>query len=154
MTEDHMIMLRMKLITDRIRQVADAAFAEYSLTGPQVGYLNYIRRNGGSISQKELERAAGVSHPTIVGVTARLQDKGYVEIRIDEKDRRNRIIELTDKARNATLQLRKGSEGLNGQLVRGMTPEDETELNRLLDIIDKNLNELQEKGERRENESK
>lgn len=150
MTEEHVIMLRLKLITDRIRQVADAAFAEYGLTGPQVGYLNYIRRNGGSISQKELERAARVSHPTIVGVTARLQEKGYVTIHTDEKDRRNRIIELTDKARNATLQLRKGSEGLNARLISGITPEEEAELNHLLDVIEQNLNGLQEKGEGKE----
>lgn len=139
MEEVYHIGLQLKMIADKLRQDGDAAFARYGLTGPQVGYLSYILKFGGSLSQKELEKAAGVSHPTIVGVIGRLQKKGYVEVTTDEKDRRNRIVHLTDKARNVTEQLRKGGQEMDARMLEGMTGEEKQELSRLLNIVDANL---------------
>lgn len=139
MDEDMDISRRLKLVNEKLRQAGDASFSKFDLTGTQVGYLWYILGAGGSMSQKQLETAAGVSHPTIVGIVVRLQDKGYVEVRTDEEDRRNRIISLTDKAVNVTEQLEKGAREMNTRLIRGMTEEDKAELRRLLGIMEENL---------------
>lgn len=133
------ISLRMKAINEKIRKISDATFAEYGLTGPQVGYISYIRRAGGSISQRELEKAAGVSHPTIVGVVNRLSDKGYVTVRMGEKDRRKRIISLTDKAVEVNEELRKNYEKMNAFLFEGLTGDEKQEFDRILKIVDTNL---------------
>lgn len=137
--EDNSISRKLKSISDRMRQVGDATFAEYGLTGPQVGYLSYIRRSGGSISQRGLEKAAGVSHPTIVGVVSRLQEKGYVTVQTDKKDRRNRIVFLTEKAVSVNESLRENYEEMNAQLLTGLSLEEKRELLRLLAVIDSNI---------------
>ncbi len=141
------ISLRMKAINEKIRKIGDATFAEYDLTGPQVGYISYIQRAGGSISQKELEKAAGVSHPTIVGVVNRLSDKGYVTVRMGEKDRRKRIISLTDKAIEVAEKLRRDYKEMNRTLFQGMTSDEKEEFDRFLKIIDTNLSNALKKKE-------
>lgn len=144
------ISLRMKAINEKIRKIGDATFAQYDLTGPQVGYISYIRRAGGSISQRELEKAAGVSHPTIVGIVNRLQDKGYVTVRIGEKDKRKRIISLTEKAIEVNEELRRDYEQLNTLLFEGMTSDEKQEFDRFLKIIDTNLSDALKRKECKE----
>lgn len=133
------VILKMKCIEDKIRQMGDVVFSSYDLTGSQVGYMSYIRASGGSISQKELEIKANVSHPTIVGVVSRLQKKGFVTVHVDANDRRKRIIQLTDKAKDVTDELKKGQENLNDTLLNGISSEEIEELSRLLNIIYENV---------------
>lgn len=148
MEEDQNIGLLLKTISDKIRQIGDAAFAKFGLTGPQVMYLMEVREAGGVISQRELEKKSGVSHPTIVGIMARLQDKGFVRVEISQKDRRHRIISLTEQAQNVMDELKKGSKEMNTLLVTGMTDEEKRELRRLLELIDRNVDvTLKKKGE-------
>lgn len=144
------ISLRMKAINEKIRKIGDATFAEYDLTGPQVGYISYIYRAGGSILQKELEKAAGVSHPTIVGVVNRLQDKGYVTVRMGEKDRRKRIISLTEKAVEVNEELKKNYREMNAFLFEGITSDEKREFERFLEIIDTNLSNALKRRECKE----
>lgn len=148
MKEAAAVGMQMKWINEKIRQTADSAFSIYDLTGPQVGYLKYIQRAGGSISQRELEKRANVSHPTIVGVVNRLQNKEFVTIEIDEKDRRNRIIQLTDKAKEVSCQLQKQEIELNKQLMQGISNEEEQELHRLLNLMHDNLCKKDKRKER------
>lgn len=130
---------RLKSISDKIRVASDAAFAEYGLTGPQAGCIFYIDEAGGSIPQKDLERRTDVSRATIIGIMSRLQDKGYVSIDTDQKDRRKRIVSLTAKARKVSDELARRSAMLNDTLVAGLSREDRAELERLLQSVDRNL---------------
>ena len=129
----------LKLISDMMRQAADEAFAQFGLTGPQAGFLHYIVKSGGSLSQKDLEQMSGVSHPTVVGIVTRLQEKGFISISTDPADRRRRIITLTQKAEDVTAHLAEGSALLNDNLVIGLSPSEQKELSRLLQILDHNL---------------
>ena len=88
----------LKLVNDKLRTKADANLLEQGLTLSQSRILRFLGQQGGSAMQKEIEDHLGVSHPTVVGLIARLKDKGFVECSMDEKDRRNRIITITPKA--------------------------------------------------------
>lgn len=45
MTDEQSISLKLEIITDRIRQLADIAFSKYELTGPQSsGSASWLRR--------------------------------------------------------------------------------------------------------------
>lgn len=131
--------LRLKSISDKIRMASDITFAEYGLTGPQAGCIFYIHQAGGSILQKDLEKKTDVSHPTIVGIMTRLQEKGYVAIETDQSDRRKRIITLTDRAVSVSDELARRSGELNDILVADMSADDRAELQRLLQMVDRNL---------------
>ncbi len=88
----------LKLVNDKLRTKADANLLEHGLTLSQSRILRFLGQQGGSATQKEIEDHLGVSHPTVVGLIARLKDKDFVQCAMDEKDRRNRIITITDKA--------------------------------------------------------
>lgn len=139
--------LQMKVVNDKIRKFGDRAFAQYDLTGPQVGYLNFIEERGGSVTQKSLERHFSVSHPTIVGVVSRLQKKGFITIKVDESDRRNRIITLTDQAVEAAAHLKSGWEQMTLDMFQKFSAEDLNVFNRMLDTLEENIDECLEKEE-------
>lgn len=137
--------LQMKVVNDKIRKFGDRAFAQYDLTGPQVGYLNFIKDEGGSVTQKSLERHFSVSHPTIVGVVSRLQKKGFITVKIDESDRRNRILTLTDQAIEVDKSLYHNWKKMTKDMFENFTAEDLNNLNRMLDTLEKNIDECLEK---------
>ena len=95
---DRKVGYMLKLVNDKLRTKADANLLEHDLTLSQSRILRFLGQKGGSATQKEIEDHLGVSHPTVVGLIARLKDKGFVECSMDEKDRRNRIITITEKA--------------------------------------------------------
>lgn len=151
--EDINISFQLKSINDKIRRMGDATFAQYGLTGPQVAYLRCIQKSGGSLSQKELEKTFRVSHPTVVGIVSRLRDRGYIEIRTDEKDRRNRIITLTEKAVKVNDSLQQDYDEMSTNILTGLTPEEKRELSRLLKRVDDNVDVRRSKIERQKDES-
>lgn len=151
--EDINISFQLKTINDKIRRMGDATFAQYGLTAPQVAYLRYIQKSGGSLSQKELERAFGVSHPTVVGIVTRLRDRGYIEVRMDEKDRRNRIITLTEKAGKVNDRLQQDYDEMSQSILTGLTSGEKQELGRLLKRIEDNVDVRRSKVERQKDEN-
>ena len=88
----------LKLVNDRLRTKADANLQEHGLTLSQSRILRFLSDNGGTATQKDIEDHLGVSHPTVVGLIARMKEKGFVECSMDLKDRRNRVISETEKA--------------------------------------------------------
>ncbi len=88
----------LKKVNDKLRTKADANLLEHGLTLSQSRILRFLGQKGGVATQKEIEAHLGVSHPTVVGLIARLKEKGFVQCTMDEKDRRNRIITITEKA--------------------------------------------------------
>ena len=87
-----------KQISDKMRADADAAFRKHGLTYSQVHVLSFVQACGGSTTQKEIEIYLDVSHPTIVGLVSRLEKSGFVTSYVDENNRRNKIVCVTEKA--------------------------------------------------------
>lgn len=139
--------LLLKKITDGIRSSADRAFAAYGLTGTQLQYLDCLAQCGGSASQRELEERFGVSHPTVIGIVSRLREKGFVTVTPDERDRRSRIVRLTQKAYDAGEALRRGKMQMDQRLVEGFAEEEKKQLRGyLLRVLDNVLQEEPEGG--------
>ncbi|MGN1023891.1 MAG: MarR family winged helix-turn-helix transcriptional regulator [Lachnospiraceae bacterium] len=144
----------LKTITDRIRSMADRSFAAYGLTGTQVHYLGYLEENGGSASQRLLEEHFAVSHPTVIGIVSRLQEKGFVTVEIDRRDRRNRIVTMTRKAYDVGVHLGVGRKEMDRMLVRGFSDAEREQLSRFLYRILDNTEEEEKKGADCEKEEK
>lgn len=87
------------LISDiaRFRRIVfDHSSAEYDLTHVQVFVLNQLHKQDG-LTQKELSERMDIGTVTISGLIDRLEAKGYVERRPDDKDRRAKRVWLTSK---------------------------------------------------------
>jgi len=147
-TDDHIGFL-IKTINDRIRQNADLAFSEFDLTGSQVNYLAYLTEQGGSASQKSIEDYFNVSHPTVIGIIFRMKEKGYVTVTTDEKDRRSRIVTMTQKAYDVKKELNLGRVAMNEAILQGFSGDEKEQLLSYLMRIQKNTESLAAPSERR-----
>lgn len=55
------------------------------------------QRKGEETAVKDIEKFMQLTHPTVLGIIARLCAKGYVKTEISTEDRRKRLVSLTDR---------------------------------------------------------
>lgn len=130
-----------KVISDRMKALGDNDLKTHDLTFSQAQVLVVIERNGGTIAQKEIEKILDVSHPTIVGLVNRLQEKGFVECEVDESDRRSKIVYLTEKAKSLGQIMREKRDQSDRELMEGLSEEEAEQLYTLLRKIYSNIEE-------------
>lgn len=132
-----------KYISDKVRQKADNNLKDHNLTLSQVRVLRFLTCVGGSCSQKEIEDYLQVSHPTVVGIVSRMEQSGFLQTDVCSKDKRNKIVTMTDKGNNMSLDLRRYMEQYEQDVLRGLTDDDKVRLAELLDKIACNLRDEQ-----------
>lgn len=130
-----------KVISDRMKALGDNNLREHELTFSQMQVLGVVDRNGGTIAQKEIERILDVSHPTIVGLVNRLQDKGFVICETDETDRRSKIVSLSDKAMSLGRTMREKRDAAESGMLEGLNDEEIEQLDTLLRKVYRNVEE-------------
>ena len=81
--------LRFAILQKTIRRQMDEYVRETGLTGTQVGVLGELgrleRESAGEVTQKALEAAAHVTHPTMTELLKKLEKKGFVTCRPSER---------------------------------------------------------------------
>ena len=88
-----------KNINDKLKVKADADLKNSNLTLAQSRVLAFLDSRGGQATQKEIEVYLEVSHPTVVGIISRMEQNGHLRCRVDETDKRNKIVALTEQAK-------------------------------------------------------
>lgn len=73
------------------------ALAEMDLTPAQGHIMGYLAHAKKPPCPRDLEEAFHLSHPTVSGLLARLEKKGFLEFRPDENDRRVKRICIRPK---------------------------------------------------------
>ncbi len=136
---NHGIGYQFKIINDRIKQRADADLQAHDMTLTQTRVLGFIMEAGGQVAQKDIERDLQVSHPTVVGVVSRMEQKGFLTSWVDPMDRRNKLIRVTPKAIETDRQINATVQKQDEKLLRGLTPQQIEVLRACLDHIAKNL---------------
>lgn len=129
-----------KMIHDKIRVQADANLRVHDLTLAQSRVLKFLDSRGGVATQKEIEAFLVVSHPTVAGLVARMEHNGYLSTETDETDRRNKLVRLTEKARQYGSQMAKVIDEQEVQLLAPLTQEQRESLVSMLMMIYENLN--------------
>ena len=137
----------LKGIHDKLRARADADLKDKGLTLTQCRVLGFLETNGGAAAQKEIERHLGVSHPTVRGIIARMEQGGFVESRPDAQDKRGRQIVLTEKAYAVGRQLASFIPENEARLVRTLSDREAQTLRTLLQRVYDDL-EAPEKTEK------
>lgn len=130
-----------KNISDRMRASGDNALREHGLTFSQAHILFVVENAGGTLAQKNIERILDVSHPTVTGLIARLQEKGFVECGTDPSDRRNKIVTMTEKAYSLANLLRENRRKAEEALLAGLSEEETGQLGQILLRLYANLEE-------------
>lgn len=137
MTED--IMYLIKTIADKTSAAADADLKRHGLTFSQLRVLGFLVSQDGSAAQRDIQRHMEVSHPTMVGLVGRLEKNGFVITYTDEKDRRNKIVRMTEKAIRLGDELEAGRQRASSELTHSLTKDEQAELYRLLNVLSKNV---------------
>ena len=138
--EDAPLGYKFKRIHEMFRARMNVDMKESDLTFSQMEILFYLEKHADhAIIQQELCDAVQVSHPTMIGLINRMEEKDLVVRRTDPLNRRSRYIEMTQKSQEILRQTRERRHRNDRMLVKGFTDEETKELNRLLGMVYRNM---------------
>ena len=101
-----------------------AALMQMDLTASQGPILGFIAHRKEAPCARDIEEQFHLSHPTVSGLLARLEKKGFVEFFPDETDRRCKRIRLTPRGTECIAIMRQTIDRNEIQLVEGFTEEE------------------------------
>lgn len=128
-----------KRIDNRLKSNADAALGKHGLTFAQSRIIRFLAERGGQTTQKEIEDYAHVSHPTIVGIVTRMEQSGFLSTCTDPSDKRNKVVRLTDKAKDINLEIRRSIDDGEREMLKSFSEEEVEQLRGYLIRICNNL---------------
>lgn len=128
-----------KYISDKVRQKADNNLKDHNVTLSQVRVLNFLWRENGSCSQKQIEDFLQVSHPTVVGLVSRMEQSGYIQTSVSPDDKRNKIVTVTDSGMSLACELCRYMEDIDKRMLVGLTDEQQVQLADMLYIVAQNF---------------
>ena len=97
--------------------------------------MTYIAHHGGSVIPSEISNEMGISTARIAAALNGLEAKGLVTRRIDERDRRRILVELTSAGQAHVAEHEKMISDTMVRLLTGIGEEDAVELLRILKKI-------------------
>ena len=136
---NHGVGYQFKIIDEKIKVRADADLKRHDLTLMQTRVLGFLAEMGGRTTQKEIEDDLQVSHPTVVGLVSRMEQKGFLTTRTDPMDRRNKLVELTEKALEIGRDIDVTVEQHDAELLQGFSEQEVETLKGFLRRINHNL---------------
>ncbi len=93
--------------------------------------LGYVRDRG-SVSQQELESAMLIDANAVVLLLNELEAAGLSVRKRDPHDRRRHLVEITEAGKAAVARAEKAPEGLEGEILAELSPEERATLAKLL----------------------
>ena len=114
------------------------ALAEMELTASQGPILGFISHRKTPPCARDIEEAFHLSHPTVSGLLARLEKKGFIEFFPDEADRRCKRIGLQNKGQQCIAIMHRTIEENERVMVQGFTEEERDQYADFLERIRKN----------------
>ena len=109
----------------------DQMLAEDGLTHVQAFALNHLHNRNG-LTQTELAERMDVGTVTVSGLVDRLEAKGWVERRVDEKDQRAKRIWLTSKVGGIRQKMFDGIDQVNDVAFEGLSDD---EVDQFIDML-------------------
>jgi len=94
--------------------------------------LMTVLKNRPGITQQELASLAQIDPSSMVAVLDGLEERGFVERRIDPGDRRRRAVHLTAEGQRTWQALQREARKTGEAFLAPLTPEERTTLNELL----------------------
>ena len=128
-----------KNINDKLKVKADADLKHSKLTLAQSRVLNFLDSQGGQATQKEIEVYLEVSHPTVVGIISRMEQNGHLKCWVDETDKRNKIVAMTEQAKALGKEMEQQILSNEKKLLASLSEDDIKKLKQMLLTMYNNL---------------
>jgi MarR family transcriptional regulator for hemolysin len=132
---------RVARIARRLRQAVDRELGAYGLTEATWRPLAYVGRLGEGVRQGELAAALGIEGPSLVRLLDGLEQRGLIERREQEGDRRVRGIYLTRPGRELQRRVLRVSDTIQQRVLAAVHPHDLAACDRLFAVIERALDE-------------
>ena len=131
-----------KMINIRFMAHADAALRPLGVTCAQSDVLQFLADRGAQETPvQDIGQHFRLKHPTVIGFIHRLEQKGFVTTAVSERDRRCRIVRLTDKFDEVQRVMNEIRVYLDAQAARGFSEEEMAALQSYLKRVCENLSE-------------
>lgn len=127
------------MISNKVKRLADENLINENVTIEQVKVMAMIHRNGGTVSQKEIELAFGVRRSTVTSAMQILEKKGYIERSSNPDDSRSKLVTLTKEGVKKNEKLRSFMNTLEENLLEGMSKSERDTLQKLLEKVLENI---------------
>ena len=118
---------------------------EYGLTSAQGDVIRAILHEPG-ITAAELKKRLGLSQSTVAGILERLEGKGLLEKTAVDGDARKMSLHPTARGLELENMLKQTALETQRRIMEGMTPEEQREFDRLLEIALAHMSGFREKG--------
>ncbi len=140
--ESH-ICKEIKFIAIQVGRKVDACMKTDGITSSQGMLLKTLQIHGAS-SLKDLEKWLRLSQPTVVGLVHRCEAKGLVRMFGHEKDRRVKMVELTERGQTHCREADEKFNQMEQELTSVLSSEEKESLLQLLQKISSQFKEYQE----------
>ncbi|MDO4271229.1 MAG: MarR family winged helix-turn-helix transcriptional regulator [Eubacteriales bacterium] len=128
------------------------AVAEYRLTPNEISVLVHLLQNGERLdTATDIAQERGISKALVTRSVSSLASRGFVRTERDGHDRRIVHLHLSEKSREIACRLEKNRLLVTERLQYGIAPEDLECVSRVMDAMQRNLDDLLENDERMKN---
>lgn len=108
-------------------QAMTEALSQMDLTAAQGHIMGYLARRREPPCCRDIEEAFRLSHPTVSGLLARLEKKGFIEFRPDPVDRRCKRIWILPKGQQCHETLHRTIDKTDAQMVQNFTEDEKAQ---------------------------
>ena len=130
-----------KRLSDNIEADANRELEQYGLTMTQARVLSFLLNRGDKTTiQKDIEDYFEIRHSTVIGILQRMEAKGLIVSSVDQNDKRQRIINVTNSAVELEKCIEKHRVESEKRLAAGMSEAELKEFKRLLYTVYRNIN--------------
>ena len=110
------------------------------LQGGILGYLYHHQEQ--PVYQRDIEKEFRISRATATNTLQAMERNGFLVRKALDKDARLKRIQMTEEALQGHRKIEDHIEMMNSRMLQGLTVQETDELYRLLDVVMKNLEEL------------
>lgn len=137
------VMLR--ALDNRMMRFIEQRFRELDremITGTNGWIMLYLFKNAHrDVYQRDLEAEFGITRSTVSKVAKLMEQKGLIERYTDDHDARQRVLRLTDTAKDFARRMDEAKDELSARLFRGFDTEERAELDKYLIRMLRNMTE-------------
>lgn len=114
-----------------VQRLMATYFAQFSLTPPQFQLLTIVNRLRNP-TQRQLSRELYVSFPNVTVMLDRLEKAGMIHRRPNAEDKREKLVELSDRGRSLLRKIWKVHQEQLDRVMSGLTESEQKGLTRFL----------------------
>lgn len=131
--EDHKIAVLIKKASLEFDKLSNQILYPCELTHTQFKLLMHLYKNTQEAPRQiDLEKYFSMTNPTMTGVLRNLERKGLIIRVVHAKDKRSKLIELSDQAVAMKAEMMVAAQSLEQKITHHLTEKEQLELSRLL----------------------